>query len=107
MSIKEDTSARVQFLTSNHDPRATAPIQARATMAVTRKHVRRWTPYGGCGGGGSPTRTHGGGSSSIQSDGSGSQIGDAVAATPRSKGRTMAGPRCGQEAVTPGPRGEQ
>jgi hypothetical protein len=101
MSIKEDTSAKVQFLTSNHDPRATAPIQARATMAVTRKHVRRRTPYGGCGGGGSPTRTHGGGSSSIQSDGSGSSP------TPRSKGRTMAGPRCGQEAVTPGPRGEQ
>jgi hypothetical protein len=46
---------------------------------------------------------HGG--SSIRSSGGCSQIGGAVTAAARSRGRATAGPLCGQAAVSPGPRG--
>jgi hypothetical protein len=49
-----------------------------------------------CGGDGSPTWTHGGDGSSIRSSDDDSQIGGAVAAAPRSRGRATVGPRCGE-----------
>jgi hypothetical protein len=86
--------------------------QRRPPRCVRRRRLPKTARDGapsasGCGGGGSPTRTRGGSGSSIRSSGDSSQIGGAVAATPRSRGRATAGPRCGQAAATPGPRGER